>query len=235
MTSDTESARASIPPTRHYFGKHRGIVTNNEDPRSQGRIKARVPEVLASVESAWAMPCAPYGGRGSGMYAVPAVGAGVWIEFEAGDPQRPIWSGSWWASGELPEDEKGQPGAPPRKILRTEKGLMLVLDDGDERMSLSDSDGRNLLTIAVQRGRITIAAEAKVVVEAPQIALVEAATHPVVFGDDLLQYLSQLVVLYQTHMHPGQTANGIPVTPAPPVPPFPPPSPSMLSLKVQSG
>jgi len=76
----------------------------------------------------------------------------------------------------------------------------------------------------------------KAVVEAPQIELVDSAAHPVVFGDDLLQYLNQIVMLYQTHVHPGELALGIfPVTPAPPVPPFPPPSPTMLSMRVKSG
>jgi hypothetical protein len=74
-----------------------------------------------------------------------------------------------------------------------------------------------------------------VIVEAPKIELVEDSTHPLVFGDDLLQYLNQIVTLYQTHTHPGETVIGIPVTPAPPVPPFQPPSPSMLSLKVTTG
>jgi hypothetical protein len=64
--------------------------------------------------------------------------------------------------------------------------------------------------------------------------LVENASHPVVFGDELISYLSQLVNMYQTHTHPGQTAI-IPVTPAPPVPPFPPPTPSLISNKVKAG
>ncbi|MBU0596503.1 phage baseplate assembly protein V, partial [Candidatus Bipolaricaulota bacterium] len=70
--------------TRHY-GKHRAIVTDNEDPRGLGRIRARVPEVLGDVETGWALPCSPYAGDGAGLYAVPDPGAGVWIEFEAGD------------------------------------------------------------------------------------------------------------------------------------------------------
>ena len=74
------------------------------------------------------------------------------------------------------------------------------------------------------------------VVQAPQIELVEDSTHPVVFGDELLQYLNQIVELYQTHMHPGELALGVlPVTPAPPVPPFPPALPTLLSTRVTTG
>ena len=73
-------------------------------------------------------------------------------------------------------------------------------------------------------------------IEAPNIELVENATHPLVFGDNLLQYLNQLVQIYQSHVHPGELALGVfPVTPAPPVPPFPPATPSLLSVKVKTG
>ena len=54
----------------------------------------------------WALPCVPYAGTTSGFFAIPPVGAGIWIEFEAGDVSRPIWSGAWWGSGELPVDEE---------------------------------------------------------------------------------------------------------------------------------
>jgi hypothetical protein len=159
----------------------------------------------------------------------------VWIEFEAGDPSRPIWTGGWWARGELPRDQNGGETAPALKILRTEQGLMLAMDDDGKTVTLSDADGRNFMTIEVDSGEIKIQAVAKVVVEAPQIELVEGATHPLVFGDDLLQYLNQLVTTFNAHLHPGQTVLGIPVTPAPPVAPFTPATPALLSVKVKTG
>ena len=218
-----------------YYGKYRGLVTDVEDPDRLGRIRTRVPEVLGDLESPWALPCAPYAGENIGCYAIPRVGSGVWVEFEAGDLARPIWSGAWWADGELPEDESGNAASPPLKIMRSETGLMLAFDDDGRTITLSDADGANLITIHVQNGRIRLEAATKVIVEAPQIELVDGASHPLVFGDDLLQYLNQLVQLYQTHTHPGETVLGVPVSPAPPIPPFPPPSPSMLSLKVKTG
>ena len=225
-----EQARA------RYYGKYRGIVSDVDDPENLGRIRARVPEVLADVVSPWALPCAPYAGDGSGSYRVPSVGAGVWIEFEAGDPSRPIWTGCWWGRNQLPRNEQGTSATPSVKIVRSEQGLMLSMDDSGQEISVSDENGRNILKIEVRQGVITVKGATKAVVEAPQIELVENATHPVVFGDDLLQYLNQIVMLYQTHVHPGELALGIfPVTPVPPVPPFPPPSPTMLSMRVKSG
>ena len=88
--------------TLRHWGKYRGTVVDNADPQTQGRLRATVPEVLGDVDSGWALPCAPYGGDGSGMYAVPAVGSGVWVEFEAGDVSRPIWVGCWCGPGAAP-------------------------------------------------------------------------------------------------------------------------------------
>lgn len=218
-----------------YFGKYRGVVTDNSDPTSRGRVKVRVPAVLGDLES-WAMPCVPYAGDGVGTYMVPESGTGVWVEFEAGDPSYPIWTGCFWGDNELPSDESGTSATPPLKIIRSEQGLMVTLDDNGQVITLSDDSGSNILTIEVQRGQITVKGAMKVVVEAPQIELVENAMHPVVFGDNLLQYLNQLVSLYQSHIHPGELALGIfPITPAPPVPPFPPATPQLHSMKVKSG
>jgi phage baseplate assembly protein gpV len=106
----------------------------------------------------------------------------------------------------------------------------------DQNITLTDRNGNNMIKIKAQPGQINVQAQMKVVVEAPQIELVENATHPLVFGDQLLQYLNQLVQLYQTHVHPGEMALGVfPVTPAPPVPPFLPATPALLSTKVKTG
>lgn len=218
-----------------YYGKYRGLVTDVEDPSAIGRIKAQVPEIFGEVPTPWATPCAPYTGPGVGFHAIPPVGAGVWIEFEAGDPSRPIWSGGWWGTSDVPADEKGTAAKPPLKILRSEKGLMVSLDDDANTLTLSDANGSNLMTIKVNDGQIKLLATSKVIVEAPLIELTEGATHPVPFGDSLLQYLNQLVSIFNAHMHVGETVMGIPVTPIVPVTPFPPATPVLLSKRVTTG
>lgn len=219
-----------------YYGKYRGVVTSNDDPASLGRIKAHVPEVLGDAETGWALPCVPYAGNHSGAYMIPQPGSGVWIEFEAGDVDRPIWAGCWWREGEVPRGRGEITTTPPIKVIRSEQGLMVTLDDDGQVIHISDEDSQNVIAIQVQSGETVIKGAVKVVVEAPQIELVENAAHPVVFGDQLLQYLNQLVSLYQSHLHPAQVALGIfPVTPAPPVPPFPPATSGLLSTQVKSG
>ena len=221
---------------RHrLYGKYRGIVKDVNDPEGLGRIKAEVNEVLAGFDSGWATPCLPFAGDGEGQFTIPPVGAGVWIEFEAGDASRPIWTGCWWGTGQPPKDETGADASPTLKVLRTTQGLLLAMDDDNKTIALSDDSGANFLKIKVNEGQITVQATTKVVVEAPQIELVEGAPHPLVFGDDLLQYLNQLVSLFNAHLHPGETVLGIPVTPAPPVAPFPPATPALLSMKVKTG
>jgi len=81
-----------------YYGKYRGTVIQNVDPEQMGRIQAMVPDVSGLLPSSWAMPCVPVAGKASGTYVVPQIGAGVWIEFEQGDPDYPIWTGGFWGS-----------------------------------------------------------------------------------------------------------------------------------------
>lgn len=219
-----------------FYGKYRGLVVDNQDPLSLGRLKALVPEVLGEVPSGWALPCAPYAGTGAGLFTIPMIGAGVWIEFEAGDVSRPIWVGSWWATGEVPMDEKGTPAQPTTKILRSDFGLLVALDDTAQTITISDALGLNLMTVKVLEGTVLVKSAVRVVLEAPLIQHGDGAAHPAVFGDQLLTYLNQLVTMFNSHVHPGELAAGIlPVTPAPPVPPFPPATPSLLSVKNMVG
>lgn len=112
-----------------WFGKYRGLVTDVEDPDAMGRIRARVHEVLHDGETTWAMPCVPFAGQGHGLALIPEVGDGVWMEFEAGDPSRPVWSGFWWSRDEgLPA-----PAAGKVRVLATTPGHKVVIDeDADE-------------------------------------------------------------------------------------------------------
>jgi uncharacterized protein involved in type VI secretion and phage assembly len=83
-----------------HYGKFRGTVLDNVDPERIGRVVAQVPDILGLSPSTWAMPCAPFGGPLTGLFAVPSIGAGVWIEFEQGDLNFPVWTGCYWGSAE---------------------------------------------------------------------------------------------------------------------------------------
>ena len=114
-------------PAPRFFGKYRGTVENDLDPFGQGRLQVRVPAVLGDAAMLWAMPCSPYAGPGVGLFLIPPVGAQVWVEFEGGDPDYPIWVGGFWGPGEAPSPAPG-PQQVAAKMLKTD-AVSLTLND----------------------------------------------------------------------------------------------------------
>lgn len=158
-----------------YYGKYRGIVTDINDPLMMGRIKATVPDVLGDQESGWALPCAPFGGDQTGFFALPTVGAGVWIEFEHGDPDYPIWAGCWWGSAaEVPPVLL----APPYKkvMIVTEGGQSITLDDtpGIGGITLETAAGQKIVLSATGL-EIDNGMGASIKMTGPQISLNDGA------------------------------------------------------------
>lgn len=113
-----------------YYGKYRGTVLQNVDPEQLGRIQAMVPDVSGLLPSSWAMPCVPIAGKLSGTYVVPQVGAGVWIEFEQGDPDYPIWTGGFWGvAAEVPTLALAGNPASPSIVLASVLQNTLTISD----------------------------------------------------------------------------------------------------------
>ena len=110
--------------TGPYFGKYRGTVANNIDPLQLGKVQIRCPDVLGDGELSWAMPCVPYAGPNVGFFAVPPVGAAIWVEFEGGNPDYPILAGCFWNTGDVPT----QPALASTKMLKTD-GVTLTIND----------------------------------------------------------------------------------------------------------
>jgi hypothetical protein len=115
---------------KRYFGKYRGTVLNNVDPMQIGRIQVIVPDVSSLVPSSWAMPCVPIAGKQMGTFFVPQVGAGVWVEFEQGDPDYPIWVGGYWGLvAEVPVLALAGIPASPNIVLQTTAQNAVVISD----------------------------------------------------------------------------------------------------------
>jgi uncharacterized protein involved in type VI secretion and phage assembly len=115
---------------RKYYGKYRGMVVNNVDPLQIGRLQVQVPDVAGLIPSSWAMPCFPFTGKQMGMWALPQIGTGVWVEFEQGDPDYPIWSGCWFGSAaEVPVLALAAPPAVPNVVLQTQAQNTLMISD----------------------------------------------------------------------------------------------------------
>lgn len=113
-----------------FYGKYRGTVVNNIDPMMTGRIQAIVPDVSSIMLTSWAMPCLPVAGIQSGIYTVPVIGSGVWIEFEKGDPDYPIWTGCFYGSAaEVPALARTVPPPVPGITLQTPLQNGLTVND----------------------------------------------------------------------------------------------------------
>jgi uncharacterized protein involved in type VI secretion and phage assembly len=118
--------------TTQYFGIYRGTVVNNIDPMQMGRIMVIVPNV-GGTTSSWAMPCVPLAGTQMGTFMVPPVGANVWMQFEGGDPNYPVWTGGYWstAADVPPLGMAGLAGPPanPNIVLQSSLHNVVVISD----------------------------------------------------------------------------------------------------------
>lgn len=120
--------------SERFYGKYRGTVLLNLDPMGIGRIIASVPAVSSLLPTSWCMPCYPLAGKLQGISYVPQIGAGVWIEFEGGDPDRPIWTGCFWGlEAELPTDATkasitNNPVSPSIILQNTLQNVVIISD-----------------------------------------------------------------------------------------------------------
>jgi uncharacterized protein involved in type VI secretion and phage assembly len=155
-----------------FFGKYRGVVTDNRDPLMQGRLRATVEDVFGEEECGWALPCVPYAGNGVGFFMLPPVGAMVWVEFEHGDPDYPIWSGCFWAEGESP-----QPAQPETKVIKTDTGTILV----------DDTPGAGGITIETANGMKIVLNELGIEIDDGQGGSIKITNQTVSVNDGALE------------------------------------------------
>lgn len=153
---------------QRLYGIYRGFVKDNADPENRGRLKVTVPSVLRK-EVVWASPCLPYGGNADqGFLFIPDNGAGVWIQFEEGKHELPVWVGTFWSKpggeSELPKPndaegkEEGSVQDPPtRKIIKTKVGHTIQLEDadGDEMVTIVEAKNSHVITMNKDGIKIT--------------------------------------------------------------------------------
>jgi uncharacterized protein involved in type VI secretion and phage assembly len=124
--------------TRRYYGKYRGVVADNNDTTSRGRLQVKVPAVLGDT-AIWALPCVPYAGDSVGFFAMPEPQTAVWVEFEAGNIDYPIWVGCFWTDGQIDSAD----AAPTVKFFKTGKFTIRIDDDSGE-VSFEVASGSSL-------------------------------------------------------------------------------------------
>jgi uncharacterized protein involved in type VI secretion and phage assembly len=147
-------------------------VTDTQDPLGRGRIRARVP-AISDKDLTWAEPCTPYAGPKVGWYAIPPPGANVWIEFERGDPDYPIWSGCFWGSGD-PETMPPEATAPEVKVFQTDK-MALALDDQEVRLTVKiETEAGEMKLVMDKEGIVLTADQVTLTVSKDKIELSKA-------------------------------------------------------------
>jgi uncharacterized protein involved in type VI secretion and phage assembly len=115
---------------RRHYGKHRGTVINNVDPLQLGRVNVQVPGVTGLLPSTWALPCVPIAGKQMGTFVVPQIGAGVWVEFENGDLNLPVWVGGFWGTAaEVPALALAGLPASPSLVFQSAGQNAIVVSD----------------------------------------------------------------------------------------------------------
>lgn len=144
-----------------FYGKYRAFVSDNADPENRGRLRLQIPDALGdSIISGWALPCAPYGGSaGQGFFFIPDKDAGVWVEFEQGNLDYPVWVGTFWAkpggTTEVPDPASSQ-SPPTSKIIQTANHTIELADaDGSEAITITDNANNNVVSLSKDGFKIT--------------------------------------------------------------------------------
>lgn len=133
-----------------WFGKYSGQVMGNEDPLKQGRVQVTVPGIFGATLQVWARPCFPYG-----HFFVPPVETRVWVEFEAGDPQYPIWVGAWYPQAATPQESRVTP--PDNRVIQTASGHTIEMDDSDGKARITIRHKDNSFLAIDDKGSVVVA------------------------------------------------------------------------------
>ncbi len=184
-TSPDTSMRIADTLASRFYGKYRGLVTDNQDPASVGRVRVKVPAVLGEVE-VWALPCVSYAGNGVGFYAIPDTETLVWVEFEGGDPSMPIWTGCFWGDGELPDESN-----PDIKIFKTTTCTIRVDDAAGEIVLEVDGGGKITINseIVAEAGDATVTIGSGTVLTEAGGAKIEVGNAAVKCNDGALEVM----------------------------------------------
>ncbi len=161
-----------------------GIVTDNQDPEEQGRVKVKYPALSGEHASTWARVVVPGGGPERGIEFLPEVNDEVLVGFEQGDVHYPYVLGGLWNGQDAPPKKSGQVisgGRVEKRIIRSRTGHMITLDDSDGGGGITIEDkngnkivldtGSNALNIEIN-GNVSVKAKGNLTLEAQgQIAI----------------------------------------------------------------
>lgn len=154
-----------------YYGTYRAVVLDNVDKTNTGKILIAIPHIQTGIQ-VWASPKSIGGGLSYGFkYLTPPKGEFVWVEFEYGDPARPVWSYHPWARGEMPPELQ----SPDIIGIVTPKGHYITLNEAAE-------EDEDILTIQLEKGISIKAGLEKFSLEIPEGVTLEITKGEILFN-----------------------------------------------------
>lgn len=178
-----------------FYGVYRAVVVSNEDPNSsgspdpQGRLVVRVPSVGDTPDAQRiAYPFALFAGENYGVKFIPRVDDQVYVMFERGKLDMPIWFGGWWAQNDIHEDFSSVDS----HGIMTPGGHQLIFDEqsGSEFIRIKHLDGETKIELDSQ-GNVFIVNKSGKKINIGDGA--ENANEPAALGETLKGLLEELI------------------------------------------
>ena len=168
--TSSETTLGDAPVSKRYWGKYRGTVVSNLDPLQKGRLLISVPGIVLTN---WAMPCVPLTDVLMGTFTRPRIGADIWVEFERGDVNKPIWVGAYWGDGQTPLLAKAAGAVPPTNSVLTLETASTGISISDVPIPASTPPGTLILRAGGVAATISLT-PASVTITAPMVNIIAA-------------------------------------------------------------
>jgi hypothetical protein len=184
-----------------YYSSYRGFVVDNEDPEGMNRVKVIMPTIHPYDKvGEWAYPINNWGGENYGSHCLPQKGDMVWLSFEHGNPEFPLWQHAGYATGEKPEEFNSS----NVYGFKTPKGNLVIIDDADEgKILIKYKSGKEYFLTQTDLIELESAGLIKLGKNGDEFALM---------GNTTKNKLDVLINLILTHTHPVIT-EGAPTGP----------------------
>jgi uncharacterized protein involved in type VI secretion and phage assembly len=187
---DREARQEGLEGQGMFYGIYRGFVADNEDPEFLGRLKLKVPQIYGEdeVPDYWAWSKGIYAGNQVGFFAIPNIDDGVWVSFENGDPNYPVWEYGWWGENEVPTAAKNNGNKPTNNVWQTKSGNRIEMDDKDGIIRLTNKTGHiiemndNSVSVIAKSGKRKIS-----------LGTLDGSAEPAVLGDTLETFLKEFM------------------------------------------
>lgn len=171
-----------------FYGIYKAQVVDNNDPLGVGRLVLSCPTVHGpTTAQIWARPKASFGGKQNGLWAIPDIGEWVYVSFDHGRAEFPIWEGGWWAdNGDVTADMTLK-----NVVLCTAEGLKIVINRTENTVLIQQSNGNSIL---IAGDAITVQSASQVSVQAPEIMTGNGGALQALATQAFLTYFSNNII-----------------------------------------